>query len=89
MTVTFSAQGGGQVFSFAPDVTKATSATANVTRLLDHVPDIDISSPEGKAVDHLEAGHIVFKDVYFSYPTRYPPRLGFKVNDDVDQIGRC
>jgi len=73
MTVTFSAQGGGQVFSFAPDVTKATSATANVTRLLDHVPDIDISSPEGKAVDHLEDGHIVFKDVYFSYPTRYPP----------------
>lgn len=70
MTVTFSAQGAGQFFSFAPDVTKATSATANVTRLLEHVPDIDVASSEGKMVDHLESGHIIFKDVYFSYPTR-------------------
>jgi ATP-binding cassette subfamily B (MDR/TAP) protein 1 len=70
MTVTFSAQGAGQFFSFAPDATKATSATANVTRLLDHVPDIDVSSSAGKVVEHLEAGQIVFKDVYFSYPTR-------------------
>src|SRR5436190_11699659 len=71
LSVTFSAQGAGQFLSFAPDATKAISATLNVTRLLEHVPDIDVASQEGKPVDQLEAGNIEFRDVYFSYPTRY------------------
>ena len=73
MAVVFGAQGAGQFFSFAPDITKATSATVNVTRLLEHVPDIDVWSKEGKSVDQLEAGRIEFKNVTFSYPTRYLP----------------
>ena len=71
MAVVFGAQGAGQFFSFAPDITKATSATVNVTRLLEHIPDIDVWSKEGKSVEQLEAGHIEFKNVVFSYPTRY------------------
>lgn len=70
MSITFAAQGAGQFFSFAPDITKATSATLNVTRLLEHVPDIDIWSSEGKQVDQLESGHIQFRNVHFTYPTR-------------------
>ena len=70
MSITFAAQGAGQFFSFAPDITKATSATLKVTRLLDHIPDIDIWSAEGKKIDQLENGHIQFRNVHFTYPTR-------------------
>lgn len=71
MTITFGAQGAGQFFSFAPDMTKATSATANVARLLEHEPDIDERSQEGKQVDQLERGSIEFQNVCFSYPSRF------------------
>jgi ATP-binding cassette, subfamily B (MDR/TAP), member 1 len=71
MAIVFGAQGAGQFFSFSPDITKATSATLSVTRLLEHQPDIDVWSNEGKSVQQLEGGHIEFKNVYFSYPTRY------------------
>jgi len=70
MTITFGAQGAGQFFSFAPDITKAISATTNVTRLLEHVPDIDVWSPKGTQIDQLEEGRIEFRNVHFSYPTR-------------------
>lgn len=70
MTVTFGAQGAGQFFSFSPDLTKAISAATNVTRLLEHEPDIDVLSGEGKPVEQLEAGRIEFRNVHFSYPTR-------------------
>jgi ATP-binding cassette, subfamily B (MDR/TAP), member 1 len=70
MAITFAAQGAGQFFSFAPDITKATSATLNVTRLLEHKPDIDVWSNEGKSVEHLERGQIEFKGVHFTYPSR-------------------
>jgi ATP-binding cassette, subfamily B (MDR/TAP), member 1 len=71
MAVVFGAQGAGQFFSFSPDITKAISATVNVTRLLEHEPDIDVWSKDGKAVEHLESGHIEFRNVQFAYPTRY------------------
>jgi ATP-binding cassette, subfamily B (MDR/TAP), member 1 len=71
MAVVFGAQGAGQFFSFAPDATKAMSATINVTRLLEHEPEIDVWSKDGKSVEQLESGHIEFKNVHFSYPTRY------------------
>jgi ATP-binding cassette, subfamily B (MDR/TAP), member 1 len=75
MTVTFGAQGAGQFFSFSPDLTKAISATANVTRLLEHEPDIDVLNREGKVVEQLEAGHIEFRNVHFSYPTRFGHKI--------------
>jgi ATP-binding cassette, subfamily B (MDR/TAP), member 1 len=65
------AQGAGQFFSFSPDITKATSATLNVTRLLGRKPDIDVWDQEGKQVEQLESGRIEFKNVHFTYPTRY------------------
>ena len=74
MTVTFGAQGAGQFLSFAPDASKAKSATENVIRLLEHEPDIDVWNKDGKAVDKLESGCIEFRNVYFSYPTRYVGR---------------
>ena len=70
MAVVFGAQGAGQFFSFAPDITKAVSATTTVTRLLEHTPDIDVWNNEGKSVDRLESGHIEFRNVHFTYPTR-------------------
>jgi ATP-binding cassette subfamily B (MDR/TAP) protein 1 len=69
MAIIFGAQGAGQFFSFSPDITKAISATLNVTRLLDHKPDIDVRSKAGKLLQ--PQGHIEFKNVYFSYPTRF------------------
>lgn len=75
LAVMFGAQGTGQFFSFAPDISKATSATVNVTRLLEHEPDIDVWSKEGKAVGQLEFGRIEFRNVRFSYPIRYVGRL--------------
>ena len=71
MAILFGAQGAGQFLSFAPDISKAISATINVTRLLEHEPDIDVWNKDGKAMDRLETGHIEFRDVYFSYPSRY------------------
>jgi len=73
MAVTFAAQGAGQFFSFAPDITKAVSATINVIRLLNHIPDIDVWSPAGKT--NQVTGHIEFNNVHFSYPTRYFLRI--------------
>lgn len=73
MAVVFGAQGAGQFFSFSPDITKAVSATVNVTRLLEHKPDIDAWSKEGKTVERLENGHIQFRNVHFAYPTRFAP----------------
>jgi len=70
MATVFVAQGSGQFFSFAPDITKAVSATTTVTRLLEHTPDIDVASNGGKSVERLESGHIEFRNVHFTYPTR-------------------
>ena len=75
LAIMLGAQGAGQFFSFAPDISKAISATVNVTRLLEHEPDIDVWSKDGKALGQLEAGHIEFRNVHFSYPTRYVDRL--------------
>lgn len=71
MAILFGAQGAGQFLSLAPDISKAISATVNVTRLLEHEPDIDVWKQDGKSVDGLETCHIEFRDVYFSYPSRY------------------
>jgi ATP-binding cassette, subfamily B (MDR/TAP), member 1 len=86
MAVVFGAQGAGQFFSFSPDITKATSATAHVTRLLEHQPDIDVWSDEGQKVERLEGGHIEFRNVHFTYPTRYLIKssadFGYRIPDN-------
>jgi ATP-binding cassette subfamily B (MDR/TAP) protein 1 len=70
MAIIFGSQGAGQSFSFAPDMSQAKSATIDVTRLLEHEPDIDVWSEKGRRLDSPVNGHIDFKDVYFCYPSR-------------------
>ena len=70
MAVVLGVAGAGQAFSFAPDISQAKAATADVTRLLDHKPDIDIWSNEGCYPATLKTGQIEFRRVYFRYPSR-------------------
>ena len=70
MAVIFGAQGAGQAFAFAPDITKAKSATVEVTQLLEHQPDIDAWSEKGQHVERLHEGRIEFNHIHFSYPSR-------------------
>jgi ATP-binding cassette subfamily B (MDR/TAP) protein 1 len=66
--VVFSAFAVGQAMSLASDYSKAKEASARVFELLDSVPFIDSYSKDGLKpnID----GHIEFKNVAFSYPTR-------------------
>lgn len=75
MAVLFGAQGAGNVFAYAPDFTKAKTATIDLSRLLEHEPDIDVWSEKGYHVDVIQGGRIEFMNVYFSYPTRSIPIL--------------
>ncbi|KAK9321030.1 P-loop containing nucleoside triphosphate hydrolase protein [Lipomyces orientalis] len=63
------AQAAGIVFSFAPDMGKAQSAAANIKRLMDSIPEIDVWSDQGEVLDDVQ-GDIEFRDVHFRYPTR-------------------
>jgi ATP-binding cassette subfamily B (MDR/TAP) protein 1 len=71
MALVFGAAGAGQAFSYSPDLTKAIHSTSNVTQLLDHKSAFDLSRETGYHVDTLKEGRIEFKDVYFSYASRY------------------
>ncbi|KAF3902351.1 hypothetical protein AA313_de0207285 [Arthrobotrys entomopaga] len=77
----FSAQTAGQVFSLAPEFTKAAAASRRIFQLLDIQPIISASSDasdpdirrDEKEVSMTERnlkGSIEFKHVTFSYPTR-------------------
>jgi ATP-binding cassette, subfamily B (MDR/TAP), member 1 len=80
MALVFGAAGVGQAFSYSPDIAMARFSTVNVTRLLEHKPDIDVSSETGHRIDTFKQGNIQFKDVYFSYPSRCAPL--FYCNDN-------
>ena len=67
--VIFGAQSAGTIFSFAPDMSKARNAAAEVKTLFDRQPSIDTWSNSGESVEYA-AGEIEFKDVHFRYPTR-------------------
>lgn len=69
MTVIFSAQSAGGFFSYAPNMSKAYTAAQDLITLLDRKPTIDAWSQEGEAIDKAN-GHIEFRDVKFTYPTR-------------------
>ncbi|KAJ5959584.1 multidrug resistance protein 1 [Penicillium vulpinum] len=68
-TVIFGAQSAGTIFSFAPDIAKASHAAASVKALFDRTPEIDSWSQNGDKVQSIE-GHVEFRDVHFTYPTR-------------------
>ncbi|KAK0646301.1 P-loop containing nucleoside triphosphate hydrolase protein [Cercophora newfieldiana] len=68
-SVIFGAQSAGSVFSFAPDMGKATEAARTLKTLFDRKPTIDTWSAEGNKVDAVD-GSIEFRDVHFRYPTR-------------------
>lgn len=68
-SVTFGAQSAGSVFSFAPDMGKATEAARDLKELFDRKPIVDTWSNEGDSVKQVD-GTIEFRDVHFRYPTR-------------------
>lgn len=70
--VIFGAQSAGTIFSFAPDMSKASSAAAELKKLFDRQPKIDTWSADGDRVADKNAiqGTIEFRDVHFRYPTR-------------------
>jgi hypothetical protein len=61
----------GQVIGFAGDIMKAKLGAISVTRLSARKSRIDSSSPDGQRINSLESGHIEFRNVHFTYPTRY------------------
>jgi ATP-binding cassette, subfamily B (MDR/TAP), member 1 len=67
--VIFGAQSAGSVFSFAPDMGKASHAATELKTLLDRQPSIDTWSEAGEKVDRTN-GTIEFRDVHFRYPSR-------------------
>ncbi|EJT82036.1 hypothetical protein GGTG_02010 [Gaeumannomyces tritici R3-111a-1] len=68
-SVIFGAQSAGTIFSFAPDMGKAATASAELKALFDRKPRIDTWSEDGERVASVE-GTIEFRDVHFRYPTR-------------------
>ncbi|KAK0232730.1 P-loop containing nucleoside triphosphate hydrolase protein [Armillaria fumosa] len=67
----FSAIQIGSVFTFVPDVSLAKSASSDIIRLLDSVPEVDSESTESKKLDVAKSqGRICLENVQFSYPTR-------------------
>ena len=72
--VIFGAQSAGTIFSFAPDMSKAKGAAAELKVLFDRQPLIDCWSNTGDAVGEAQ-GLIEFRDVHFRYPTRPEVRV--------------
>ncbi|KAI9662049.1 MAG: GTPase-activating protein [Alyxoria varia] len=69
--VIFGAQSAGTIFSFAPDMSKAKNAAAELKFLSDRKPPIDVASSSGSSVDDGSVkGYLSFRDVHFRYPTR-------------------
>jgi len=73
-SVTFGSVQAGNVFTFVPDISESSSASNNILRLLDSVPEIDAESTEGKKLEKVK-GRIEFKNVHFRYPTRTAVRV--------------
>ncbi|KAI0190211.1 ABC multidrug transporter Mdr1 [Xylaria flabelliformis] len=69
MSIVYSAQSAGSIFSFAPDMGKAHHAASELKTLFDRKPTIDTWSEDGEQLKSVE-GTIEFRDVHFRYPTR-------------------
>lgn len=65
-----SATGLGQSNTMMPDAAKAKRAIKNIFTLLDKTPSIDCTKDGNGEAPAAVVGHIQFKDIVFSYPTR-------------------
>ncbi|KAF9928630.1 Multidrug resistance protein 1 [Linnemannia zychae] len=77
--------GAVSVGSVGPSVTnfaKAQAAAYTIFKTIDRVPEIDSSSSEGLRPEKI-SGHIVVKDVDFSYPSRPNVTILNKMNIEV------
>ncbi|KAI6687429.1 hypothetical protein NL676_024257 [Syzygium grande] len=64
--------GGICVLSALPNLTsiaEAKAAASRIFEMIDRVPTIDTEDKKGKALSYVR-GEIVFKDIYFNYPSR-------------------
>lgn len=75
MALVLGVAAAGQALSFAPDISQARTATVDVTRLLEHTPEIDAWSNQGQRIKSLQNGDIDIKNVYFRYPSRFHRHL--------------
>ncbi|ORX77993.1 P-loop containing nucleoside triphosphate hydrolase protein [Basidiobolus meristosporus CBS 931.73] len=67
----FSAQASGQMFSLAPDLTKAKMAASNIFQLIEQKPTIGQSQDAGKSKGQGDIeGEIELKEIHFRYPSR-------------------
>ncbi|KAF4628928.1 hypothetical protein G7Y89_g9220 [Cudoniella acicularis] len=62
-------QSVGAVFSFAPDMSKATMAAKELNTLFERTPNIDTINPSGKRIAKC-GGRLEMKNIKFSYPSR-------------------
>ncbi|XP_077065305.1 ATP-dependent translocase ABCB1 [Siphateles boraxobius] len=67
--IVFAAMNIGQSSSFAPDFAKAKAAAGRILLLLEKKPAIDIYDESGDRPTNF-SGHVEFREVQFSYPTR-------------------
>lgn len=71
MSSTMGAVQSGNIFTFVPDISSASSAGSDIIRLLDSVPEIDADSKTGQILDSKTTkGHVQLENVRFQYPTR-------------------
>lgn len=71
MSIIYSAQSAGSIFSLAPDMGKAHASALALKKLFDRTPKIDAWSQEGERLDEgTIQGMVEFRDVHFRYPTR-------------------
>lgn len=72
--VVFGSIQASNAFSFVPDISNAKTAAWDSIKLLDMVPEIDVTSDEGEVLSHV-SGHLKLENVHFRYPTRPTVRV--------------
>ncbi|EYC12944.1 hypothetical protein Y032_0045g1172 [Ancylostoma ceylanicum] len=88
----FCGQVVGNISSFIPDVVKARLAASLLFYLIEHPTDIDSLSEDGSRKKL--SGHVIFRNVFFNYPTRRHTRvlrglnLEIKPGTTVALVGR-
>ncbi|KAJ1604138.1 hypothetical protein NDA14_002305 [Ustilago hordei] len=72
--VVFGSIQASNAFSFVPDISNAKTAAWDSIKLLDMVPEIDVTSDEGEIIPQVQ-GHVKLENVHFRYPTRPTVRV--------------
>ncbi|KAK2189433.1 hypothetical protein NP493_106g00021 [Ridgeia piscesae] len=67
--IVFGAMGMGQGNAFVPDYAKAKAAAARIFDIIDHQPEINVSSTQGLTPAHVR-GAVALQTVQFRYPSR-------------------